>query len=147
MLSRLLILSVTALLADVSGALAQPPGKSPRSRQVVVPGNVEWTNTMLTVKRGQILRFDSSGEIRLSFDGNDVAHASGAAGSRSSDKAPIPTTPAGALIGRIGKGRPFAIGNATAGLNMPDNGRLFLGINDDHVDDNSGNFVVKISTP
>ena len=30
---------------------------------------------------------------------------------------------------------------------MPDNGRLFLGVNDDHVQDNSGNFVVKIWEP
>jgi hypothetical protein len=27
---------------------------------------------------------------------------------------------------------------------MPASGRLYLGVNDDHVPDNSGNFVVKI---
>ena len=30
---------------------------------------------------------------------------------------------------------------------MPDNGRLFLGVNDDHVPDNSGNYVVKVWEP
>ena len=30
---------------------------------------------------------------------------------------------------------------------MPDNGRLFLGVNDDHVEDNSGNYVVKVWEP
>ena len=30
---------------------------------------------------------------------------------------------------------------------MPDSGRLYLGVNDDHVPDNSGNFVVKIWEP
>jgi hypothetical protein len=30
---------------------------------------------------------------------------------------------------------------------MPANGRLFLGVNDDHAGDNSGNFVVRIWTP
>jgi hypothetical protein len=30
---------------------------------------------------------------------------------------------------------------------MPADGRLFLGVNDDHVADNSGNYVVKIWQP
>ena len=30
---------------------------------------------------------------------------------------------------------------------MPANGTLFLGVNDDHVPDNSGNFVVKVWEP
>ena len=146
--TRSLIVSVAAGLLVAGAVFAQTSGEAtPRPRQIVVPANVEWTNTMLTVRRGQVLRFDASGEIRLSFDGEDVAHASGAASGRSSGSAPIPTVPAGALIGRIGKGRPFQIGSQTNGLNMPDSGRLFLGINDDHVDDNSGNSVVKITTP
>jgi hypothetical protein len=30
---------------------------------------------------------------------------------------------------------------------MPEDGRLFLGVNDDHVADNSGNYVVRIWEP
>ena len=30
---------------------------------------------------------------------------------------------------------------------MSETGRLFLGVNDDHVPDNSGNFVVKVWEP
>ena len=63
---------------------------------------------------------------------------------RFAQKAPIPTVPVGALIGRVGNGQPFPIGDTTQAFDMPDNGRLFLGVNDDHVADNSGNFVVKI---
>ena len=117
------------------------------ARSVVVPGNVEWTNTGINVSRGQYLRFEPSGEIRLSLNGDDIARGAGAVSNRHADRAPIPAIPVGALIGRIGNGAPFAIGDTTQAFDMPANGRLFLGINDDHVGDNSGNFVVKVWEP
>lgn len=124
------------------------PSEAPRrARQVVVPGNVQWTNTGFTVSRGQMLRFEPSGEIRLSFNGDDVARPAGALSFRFAEKAPIPTIPAGALIGRVGNGQPFSIGDTTQAFDMPNTGRLFLGVNDDHVADNSGNFVVRIWEP
>ena len=124
------------------------PSEAPgRARQVVVPGNVQWTNTGFTVRRGQMLRFEPSGEIRLSFNGEDIARPAGALSFRFAQQAPIPTVPAGALIGRVGNGQPFPIGDTTKAFDMPDGGRLFLGVNDDHVADNSGNFVVRVWEP
>jgi hypothetical protein len=127
--------------ATQSGAPSAAPGGA---RTVVVPGNVQWTNTNITVRRGQRLRFESTGEIRLSLNGDDMSKAAGSASFRHSDKAPIPTIPVGALMGRIGNGQPFSIGETTQVFDMPENGRLFLGVNDDHVADNSGNYVVKV---
>jgi hypothetical protein len=112
-----------------------------------VPSNVQWTNTGINVSRGQAIRFDPSGEIRLSFNGDDIARPAGALSNRQSSNAPIPTIPAGALIGRVNNGQPFSIGDPAQAFNMPENGRLFLGVNDDHVADNSGNYVVKIWEP
>jgi len=121
---------------------------APRNaKSVVVPANVAWTNTRITVTRGEWLRFEPSGEVRLSFNGDDIAVAAGAKSGRMADKAPIPTIPAGALIGRVNSGKPFSIGNTTQAFAMPANGTLFLGVNDDHVADNSGNYVVKVWTP
>jgi hypothetical protein len=117
------------------------------ARTVVVPSNVLWSNTGINVSRGQSLRFEPSGEVRLSFNGDDRGRPSGAMSFRHSDKAPIPTVPVGALIGRINNGQPFSIGDTTNSFQMPADGRLFLGINDDHVADNSGNFVVRIWEP
>jgi hypothetical protein len=117
------------------------------ARSVVVPSNVEWTNTGFNVSRGQYLRFEPSGEIRLSMNGEDVGRPAGAMTARKAEKATIPTIPVGALIGRVGNGQPFPIGDTTNAFDMPDSGRLFLGINDDHVGDNSGNYVVKIWEP
>ena len=113
----------------------------------MVPANVAWTNTRITVTRGQWLRFEPSGEIRLSFNGDDTALAAGSKSYRFAEKAPLPTIPVGALMGRVNSGKPFSIGNTTQAFQMPANGTLFLGVNDDHVPDNSGNFVVKVWEP
>jgi hypothetical protein len=119
----------------------------PDARSVVVPSNVQWTNTGFNVSRGQYLRFEPSGEIRLSTNGEDIGRPAGAMDARKADRATIPTIPVGALIGRVGNGQPFSIGDTTNAFDMPDSGRLYLGVNDDHVADNSGNYVVKIWEP
>jgi hypothetical protein len=128
-------------------AYAERSAAPENARSVVVPANVQWTNTGFNVSRGQYLRFEPSGEIRLSTNGEDIGHAAGATTGRMAPNATIPTIPVGALIGRVGNGQPFSIGDTTNAFDMPDNGRLFLGVNDDHVADNSGNYVVKIWQP
>ena len=117
------------------------------ARTVVVPSNVQWTNTGFNVSRGQYLRFEPSGEIRLSMNGDDMGRPAGAMSGRKAPNATIPTIPVGALIARIGNGDPFPIGDVTTAFDMPDSGRLFLGVNDDHVQDNSGNYVVRVWEP
>ncbi len=152
MLKQFLIPVVMSVLAiGTAHVFAQssrgPSAAPPNARSVVVPSNVVWTNTGINVTRGQGLRFEPSGEIMLSFNGDDISRPSGTVNLRHNDKAPIPTAPHGALIGRIGNGRPFAIGDTTNAFDMSTTGKLFLGVNDDHVADNSGNFVVKIWQP
>jgi hypothetical protein len=112
-----------------------------------VAANVAWTNAGFNVRPGERLRFEPSGEIRLSFNGNDVANASGTSSNRTADRAPIGSSPIGTLIARVGNGQPFVIGSTTDVVEMPNGGRLFLGVNDDHHADNSGNFVVRIWQP
>jgi hypothetical protein len=138
------LMGVLALGAARVSAAGQASAAPAGARTVVVPANVEWTSTILSVRRGQWLRFETSGEIRLSFDDGDTATAAGATNPRLAGKAPLPTIPAGTLIGRVGNRPPFSIGNTTQALQMPADGRLFLGVNDDHLTDNSGNYVVKV---
>ena len=57
---------------------------------------------------------------------------------------PIPGRPGGALIGRIGNGDPFFIGDERGPIRMPDSGRLMLGVNDDYLQDNSGSWRVTV---
>ena len=140
---EILALSTAQVIGQSSRRSAAPAG----ARTIVVPANVDWTTTTLSVRRGQWLRFEPSGEIRLSFDGGDTATAAGAKDMRLVGKAPIPTIPAGVLIGRVGNRPPFSIGDSAQAVQMPADGRLFLGVNDDHVPDNSGNYVVKVWEP
>ena len=51
----------------------------------------------------------------------------------------MPDRGAAALIGKIGpNGDPFFIGDDRAGIRVRGSGRLYLGINDDFLQDNSG---------
>jgi hypothetical protein len=111
---------------------------------VIVAGNQQWVSSGLTVRRGERLTFQSTGEVRLSADPNDVAGVAGARSQRYAVGSPLPQNFAGALIGRIGNGAPFAIGDQTS-IVMPAAGVLWLGINDDVVSDNSGQFNVVIT--
>jgi hypothetical protein len=104
-----------------------------------------WTPTGLTVRKGEVLTFHTTGEVQLSADPSDVANAAGSKSGRRAATAPMPTAFVGALIGRIGpNGQPFGIGNATS-VPMPASGDLFLGLNDDGLEDNQGEFRVEIT--
>lgn len=120
------------------------PSQVPDGSGIAVPANQKWTPTGLTVRRGEVLNFSSTGEGRLSADSADVAHASGALSQRYAQNSPLPRVFAGALIGRVGNGEPFPIGGPTNTVTMPAAGQLFLGINDDDVNDNQGGFRVTV---
>jgi hypothetical protein len=110
---------------------------------IVVNGNQAWTQTGIMVRRGERLTFNTTGEVRLNSAGDDIAQPAGATSGRKVAGAPMPNAIVGALIGRIGNGQPFGIGNMTSVV-MPASGMLFLGVNDDHVGDNTGEFRVEI---
>lgn len=109
-----------------------------------VPANQQWTAANITVRRGDRVQFSARGEIQLSGDANDKAQAAGSLTGRKAPNSPAPEFLAGALLGRVGGGAPFPIGDQTGLLPMPGTGPLWLGINDDAVGDNSGEFVVTI---
>ena len=111
--------------------------------QIRVPGNQRWTDTGITVRRGERVTFNASGQVQLSSNGSDTAGPAGATSGRR-PSGPMPQVLAGALIGRVGPVGLFAIGNQTTPLTMPADGRLFLGVNDDEVNDNRGEFTVDV---
>ncbi len=104
-----------------------------------------WTATGMTVRKGEVLHFNATGEVQLSADTNDIATAFGAKSGRKAANAQLPNVLAGALIGRIGtNGQPFGIGSGVP-VTMPAAGQLFLGINDDTFEDNQGELRVDIT--
>ncbi len=107
-----------------------------------VPANQTWVATPLKVRRGDMVTFNVTGQIQLSQDGEDVAIAAGSLRQRKAPGSPLPANLAGALIAKVGNSAPFPIGNTTSPVTMPADGQLYLGINDDEVSDNRGEFIV-----
>jgi hypothetical protein len=110
----------------------------------VVDSSVRWTDTGIDVRAGQTLVFDAEGSIRLSDNPGDSAVAAGAASGRRAANAPVENAPAGALIARIGDGAAVMVGDRRA-VRAPRSGRLYLGVNDDHLADNQGSYNVTIT--
>lgn len=106
-----------------------------------VPAAGGWVNTGLRVRRGELLSFNTSGEVQLSESSSDRARAAGTP--RTAPGSPLPTVNAGALIGRVGNSQPFGIGDQ-ASVPMPFDGVLYLAVNDDERSDNAGAFSVSI---
>jgi hypothetical protein len=123
---------------------APTTGEMPSGDAITVSAKDQWTPTGISVTRGERLSIRATGEIRLSGDASDRSTVSGSVNRRYAPDAPIPRTFAGVLIGRVGNGQPFAIGNMTT-LMMREDGELFLGINDDSLGDNQGAYTVEVS--
>jgi hypothetical protein len=119
--------------------------QAPTGTGISVSPKQPWTATGMTVRKGETLNFNATGEIQLSTDPNDIASAYGAKSGRKASNSPLPNVLAGALIGRIGtNGQPFPIGTGVP-VTMPAAGQLFLGINDDGFEDNVGELRVEIT--
>jgi hypothetical protein len=114
-----------------------------REREIYVSSVQPWTDVGVTVRPGQSVYFEASGRVRWGPNRQDGP--GGESGSPRNEARPIPSRPAAALIGRVGDGDDvFFIGAETGAIRMRSGGRLFLGINDDMLGDNSGTFRVTI---
>jgi len=134
----------TAAPAPARGPAPAAPTTAVPEGSVRVLASQQWTATNMIIRRGDRVLFTPEGEIQLSGEADDKASASGSLKGRTVANSPMPAVLAGALIGRIGNGAPFAIGNQSVPLPMPGDGPLWLGINDDQVSDNAGALVVRV---
>ena len=115
-----------------------------RERQTIVSADVAWNDTGIDVRAGQTIFFEAQGQVRWGRDRRD-----GPAGERNSPSnpnRPMGNRNAAALIGKVGNGSTdyFFIGDESGPVRMRSAGRLYLGINDDVLTDNSGNFRVVV---
>ncbi|HEY0521315.1 MAG TPA: LecA/PA-IL family lectin [Ilumatobacteraceae bacterium] len=113
-------------------------------QQVRVDAKQAWTDTGITVNAGDRVVFNASGQIAYGQSAGQTSDPNGNAAERRANY-PDPTVPVGALIGKVGNSKPFAIGMQTQPLGMPASGRLMLGINDNELGDNSGFYTVTVT--
>jgi hypothetical protein len=115
-----------------------------RERIAIVNANTPWNDTSVDVRSGQSIYFSAEGEIRWGRDRRD-----GPAGERNSPSnpgRPMPNRPAAGLIGKVGADSNdlFFIGAEEGPIRVRASGRLYLGVNDDFLNDNGGSFRVVV---
>jgi Ca2+-binding EF-hand superfamily protein len=129
--------------AEMAGGTNRRAGRD--TATIGVGGTTRWIDTGLDVFAGDTVRFQTTGSVQLSTDGNDVADPGGSRARRLANDAPLPNRLAGALIARIDAGAPFFVGDRATAMPVRQTGRLFLSVNDDHLDDNRGEFRVSVT--
>jgi len=128
--------------------------------EIVVPGYVPWTDTGIEVAAGEEILFTAQGKISLQ-KGNPESECGPDGYDIQTVQQPLPGKNLGALIGKVviavietvdektkierhdEIAEIFFLG-AGGRVEMPARGRLFLGINDSVIGDNSGEFTVRI---
>lgn len=157
------LFAVTAVL--FLGKCLWGDGKQPvfsefKTVEVVVPGNVPWTDTGLDVSAGQEVSFRARGNVTLQV-GNPQADCGPGGYGLKTVQQPLPENNLGSLIGKVvisvtvevdeetGEekreevSRLFFIGSEN-NVQLPASGRLFLGINENVIGDNAGEFRVTL---
>ena len=127
------------------GNQQQPQGRPRglREKQVMAPAATAWTDTGIFVNSGQNVYFEAVGEIR--WGPNRRAGPGGEGNSPNNPARPMPNRSGAALIGRVGESQDmFFIGNEREAVRMRSSGRLYVGINDDNLGDNTGYFTVVV---
>jgi hypothetical protein len=122
-------------------AVSRPRGL--REKQLMAPAAVAWTDTGIEVNAGQRVYFEAVGEIR--WGGKRRATPAGELNSSNNPARPMPNRAGAALIGRVGESQDlFFIGEDREAIRMRTSGRLFVGINDEVLSDNTGYFTVVV---
>ena len=119
----------------------------PTERTLAIPSTQLWTDTHIDCKAGDVLDITATGTVlhdkttlESAVDPDGLAdpffHQYNVPG--------LPDANTVALIGSLSREQPFVVGRGTT-YECPGAGRLFLGINDVGVANNSGEFVATIS--
>jgi len=133
---------------------------APLEKTIAVPADSGWVDTGIDVAPGEELRFSASGEIDLQ-KGNPEAVCGAAGIDLITGEQPVPNANLGALIGKVvqlvarrvdeDSGMEvrdeifvlFLVGQENA-VTVPIKGRLYLGVNENVLRDNGGQFSVVV---
>ena len=135
---------------EVAGGSPNPDGSTTRVEPVARTQTVRvnsmnrWSDSRIDVRAGEMITISATGSIQMSDNGQDTATPAGSASGRRAPDAPVLNQPTGALLAAIDNYGPIFIGGQRSVL-APVSGRLYFGVNDDHLADNRGEFTVSVS--
>jgi Ca2+-binding EF-hand superfamily protein len=128
---------------EVAGGAPAMATSAAGSQTIRVNAQQRWTDTGLNVRAGDVITFNVTGTITMSDDQNDTANWAGSTRGRTAPDAPVLGQKAGGLLAKIGEYSPSFVGGRSS-WTAPVSGRLYLGVNDDHLADNRGEFTVTV---
>jgi hypothetical protein len=115
-----------------------------QTRTVRVNSQQRWTDAGVTLRAGDTVTISATGNIQMSNDAKDTAGPAGSVTGRRAPDAPVLNQLAGGLLAQIDYYGPIFLGGRST-FTAPVSGRLYFGVNDDHLADNRGEFVVNVS--
>ncbi|HXE74024.1 MAG TPA: hypothetical protein VNN18_00095 [Candidatus Xenobia bacterium] len=148
--ARIAQLTTTAPSSVPAGGTSPPVVSQPERRtqryELTVPSEKAWTDTGIDLYEGDTLRITAEGTINYT-----TSKTCGPDGGKREwgdllKALPVNDVGRGALVGLIGESgvaRAFLVGSKLDAT-VPAKGRLFLGINDDNLDNNKGSFKVRV---
>lgn len=110
---------------------------------VIVDAQQLWVDTGADVNAGDLVTYRAEGTIQMTTGADDRATPSGSLSGRTASNAPRPDLKAGTLLVRVGNAIQAA--GASGSFRARNSGRVYFGVNDDHVLDNSGEYRVFLS--
>ncbi len=162
--SGIVALGFAALVPGGLAPQVQAPSTDGQAvKKITVPADAGWVDTGIDVGPGEDLVFRAAGEVSLQRGNPDAGCGPGGLESITVDQ-PIPDENLGALIGRVAQlvsARTDEDTGAEIGdeifvlffigpertVTVPVKGRLYLGLNENALKDNAGEFTVLVSRP
>ncbi len=152
------------IMFSVLSSASEAPGRRPQNlipvKELIIPGNAGWVDTGIDVEEDQEFLFRGEGEISLQKGNPDAACGPDGADIQGLQQ-PLPDRNMGCLAGKVSQvlavrtdektgeeikdelARYFFIGRELVVV-MPIRGRLYVGVNENVVRDNDGEFRVAI---
>lgn len=136
------------LAADLQAAYAEQVGAPAAASGpgVTIPGNQAWTDTGKYLNAGDEVRITASGAVSMGGGWTPFPPSGKNPDCGTLGGFPAGELPCWSLIGRVGDGPIFEVGNGRK-IAAQNSGELLLGVNDNILGDNTGNWYATIVAP